>query len=244
MDSEEDYPDYLYVPGRGCMRYYAQNDPQWKQMRFRYPHQQNSPTFSGTGCVPTALANCIANLLIEDKLAVLGEYSKGSGFYICPCSMNQMECNRKHERYQLQTELDFDRFLCLAIGSYMSGNNPAQQYACGTMFLLDDLMKIYGLRYQKVDNLHQAAERVRADQAMAVCLVGGEDCPFTQSGHALVFCHADDQEYYFLDSYYRLNYEWDRQQIVRIVEPGVVAVSKDKISRLGASSIYVIWPQE
>ena len=243
MNTEDRYSEWLYVSGRGEMRYYAQNDPRWGMMHFRYPHHQVSPTFSGTGCVPSALANCIANLVSREKLIALDAYSQGEGFFICPCSMNSLECSRMHERYRLQTTSDYERFLSLAIGSYISGNNPELQYACGTLYMLDELAAIYGLRYQRVDDLHRAADIVRNQQALAIFLVGGEDCPFTQNGHALVLCYADDQEYYFLDSYFRLNYEFDRMRIVRIIEPGLVAVRRDKISRLGANSIYVIWPE-
>ena len=158
--------------------------------------------------------------------------------------MNQLDCNGKHDRYLLQNARDFDRFLCLAIGSYISGNNPDGQYACGTLAMLDELMEIYGLRYQKMDSLKQAAEIVQNERALAIFMVGGEDCPFTANGHALVLCHADENEYYFLDSYFRLEYELDKLRLLRIVEPGLTAMKKETVSRLGANSIYVIFPEE
>ena len=244
MHSEDAYPRYVQVPGRGEMRYYAQNEPLWGKMSFRYPHQQKKVNFSGTGCVPSALAHCIVNLVPQEELTTLNAYSQGDGFQICPCSMNQLDCNGKHDRYLLQNARDFDRFLCLAIGSYISGNNPKGQYACGTLAMLDELMEIYGLRYQKMDSLKQAAEIVQNERALAIFMVGGEDCPFTANGHALVLCHADENEYYFLDSYFRLEYELDKLRLLRIIEPGLVAMKKETVSRLGAGSIYVIFPEE
>lgn len=244
MATEDAYPRYVQVPGRGEMRYYAQNEPLWGKMSFRYPHYQAPMYFSSTGCVPTALANCIANLVSREKLTVLREHAAEKDFFICPCSMNLVECNRTHARYPLTTTADFDRFLCLAIGSYISGNNPEGEYACGTLAMLDELMEIYGLRYQKLDDLKQAAEIVQKERALAIFLVGGEDCPFTASGHALVLCHADENEYYFLDSYFRLEYELDKLRLLRIVEPGLAAMKNDKVSCLGANSIYVIFPEE
>lgn len=238
------YPPRVLVPGRGSMRYYAQNDPTWGLMTYRFPHQETEPRFSGAGCVPTALANLIANLVEPEQLSAIDAYSyQDEGFFICPCSMNRLDCDRTHTRYRLTTAQEFDRYFCLAVGSYLSGNNPVGDYACGTLYLAAPLLRIYGLPFVLAEHdLSFAARAVTREGALALMLVGGPDCPFTSGGHALVLCSVDSENYYFLDSFRREEYPLDTNGILQVVEPGVTAVRRDRIDDLGAYQIYVVYP--
>lgn len=244
IDTSDAWPGQVTVPGRGAMRYYAQNDPTWSLMTYRFPHQETEPRFSGAGCVPTALANLIANLVEPEQLPAIDAYSyRDEGFFICPCSMNRFDCDRTHTRYRLTTVQDFDQFFCLAVGSYLSGNNPASDYACGTLYMAAPLLRIYGLRFVLVDeNLSLAAQAVAQEGALALMLVGGPDCPYTSGGHALVLCAVDGESYYFLDSFRREEYPLDTKGILRMIEPGVTAVRRDRVGDLGAYQIYVVYP--
>ena len=243
MDFSQSISGYLEAPHRGTVRYYAQNDPIWGMMSHRFPHQEIEPRFSGTGCVPSAVANCIANLVPRERLSEIGKHSYlNKGFFICPCSMNRMGCDGTHSRYQLTDERDFDEFFSLAVGSYLSGNNEMHEYACGTMFLTGPLLSTFGLSYVRTDNLNFAAREVMLEGAQAVLMVSGPDCPFTSGSHALVLCDADLDNYYFLDSFFREEYPLDQMQIVTILAPGLVAVPQSQAYRLGAYDIFVVYP--
>lgn len=245
IDTSRAWPGQVRVPGRGLMRYYAQNDPTWGLMTYRFPHQEMEPRFSGAGCVPAALANLIANLVEPEQLPAIDSYSyRNEGFLICPCSMNRFDCDRTHTRCRLTTVQEFDDFFCLAVGSYLSGNNPEGDYACGTLYLAAPLLRIYGLRFVLAEHdLSLAAQAVAQEGALALMLVGGPDCPFTSGGHALVLCAVDSENYYFLDSFRREEYPLDTKGILRVVEPGVTAVRRDRAGDLGAYQIYVVYPQ-
>lgn len=243
IDAGASFPDRVQAPGRGEMRYYPQNDPAWGLMTYRFPHQTMEPRFSGTGCIPSALANCIANLVPEERLPLLGAFSyQSQGFSICPCSMNRFDCDQTHDRYLLTTPEEYGRYFCLVIGSYLSGNNPQADYACGTLYLARELFRQYGLDSEETESLSQAAQAVRRDGALAVMMVGGPDCPFTEGGHALVLCDVDGDNYYFLDSFRREAYPLDTRRILRVVEPGLVAVRRDRAADLGAYQIHVVYP--
>ena len=75
-------------------------------------------------------------------------------------------------------------------------------------------------------------------------MVGGENCPLTKSGHALLLCDVDEDDYYFLDSFRHEAYEDDALHIVRVVQPGLIAVSRRQAYRLGAYQIIIVYPPE
>jgi len=236
---------FVEVPGRGQMRYYAQNDPVWASMIYRFPDQSNQPRFSGAGCVPSALANAFANLVAPERLTAILDYSyRNEGFSICSCSMNRKGCYQKHSRFRMETAADVENFLCLVIGSYMSGNNPEGTFINGNLSKIWELSRIFGLTCTQVRQDFAAAAKAVSQGDMAVMLVGGDDCPFTQKGHALALCGVGEDSYYFLDSFRREEYELDRLHIVEVLEPGLVAVKKDKLFRLGAYEIYILSRRE
>lgn len=237
----------VQVPGRGEMRYYAQNDPLWGQMAYRFPGQENTPRFSGSGCVPSALANCFANVLRPEEMTIIlsQAFRESEGYRICSCSMNRKGCYQGHERYQLTTTLDLQIFFSLVMGAYMSGNNPTGATSNGSFGMIWELKNLFGLTCDRVSTLSEAAKLIGERDGMAVLLVGGDDNPFTSTGHALTLCGATDEEYFFLDSFCRETYELDKFGCIRVLEPGLVAVPRDKAFRLGAYSIHVIArPQE
>ncbi|MBQ4075038.1 MAG: hypothetical protein IJD39_07545 [Clostridia bacterium] len=237
---------YREAPGVGTFRYYAQNDPTWGQMEFYFPHLKNNhPSFSGAGCVPTATANLIANMVDRNQLPSLSGISwKGDGFYICPCSMNRYECDHTHSRFRITTAQDFDKYLCLVIGSYYSGNNKDQNYSCGTLYMFGKLMKHFGLRYEYNVTIQKAARAVEKEGAMAVFMVGGDGNVFTSSGHALTLCAATDDTLYILDSFARTQDEYknNHKQMLRVIEPGMVAFDRNRIERLGAYQVHLVYP--
>lgn len=242
--ARDGFPQCLTAPNRGTLRYFAQNDPVWATMTYRYPHFENEPRFSGAGCVPSTIANCVVNLLPPEALPAIDRYSwRGEGFPICPCSMNLYDCDGTHDRFRIRQAADFERYFCLVIGAYMSGNNSEHALVCGTLSMTDELCGIYGLRCERAESMTAAAEAV-ARGALAVMMVGGEDCPLTKSGHALLLCDVDEDDYYFLDSFRHEAYEDDALHIVRVVQPGLIAVSRRQAYRLGAYQIIIVYPPE
>ena len=131
-------------------------------------------------------------------------------------------------------------FLSLIIGAYMAGNNPRGEFMNGNFSMVWELAELFGVSCTRVKEDIRAAARAVSQGAMAILLVGGPDCPFTQTGHALVLCGVGEEEYYFLDSFRREVYELDRFNSVRVIAPGLVAVPKDKVFRLGAYEIYIL----
>ena len=245
-DWSQSISGYVEAPNRGRLRYYAQNDPVWATMVYRFPHQDYEPRFSGAGCIPSALANCIANLLPPEELTRLSAFThRDEGFFICPCSMNRLNCDGSHTRYPIATAEDFDRFFCLVVGSYLSGNNEINDYACGTMHLTAHLLELYGFSFDRADdNISYAAQEGADRGALTILMVAGDDCPFTSGSHALVLCDADSEYFYFLDSFYREEYPLDRLHIVNIITPGLVAVPRKEAHRLGIYDMYIVYPPE
>ena len=65
---KEDFSGIVEVPGKGPMRYYAQNDPLWQDMAYERAETQSRRPFGDGGCGPTAGAMAIANLVPEEEL--------------------------------------------------------------------------------------------------------------------------------------------------------------------------------
>ena len=236
------------APGIGTFRYYAQNDPTWGKMRFRFPHQVDvEPRFSGAGCIPTATANLIANMVDGDQFPSLAGLTwKGKGFYICPCSMNRYDCQESHSRFLIETQADFEKYLCLVIGSFYSGNNTNQEYACGTMYLVGRVLKHFGLKYEYDVSIYRAVRAVQDEGAMAIFMVGGENNVFTTGGHALVLCAATNDTLYLLDSFARTQDEYmhNYSQMLKVIQPGLVTFERAKMERLGAYQIHLVYPKQ
>ena len=241
LDMSRMVSGYVEVPGRGAVYYYAQNDPLWGGMAFRFPDQAYTPLFSGSGCVPSALANAFSNLAEDEVLARILDVSyQKKGYFLCSCSMTRKGCYENHNRFQVQEQADVKRFFSLLMGSYMAGNNPRGEFANGNFSMVWELARLLDLSCTQAKDDFGAAARAVSQGAMAIMLVGGQDCPFTKTGHALVLCGVGEEEYYFLDSFRREYYELDRFRSVRVIEPGLVAVPKDKLFRLGAYQIYIL----
>ena len=66
---QEGYSGIIEVPGKGPMRYYAQNDPLWQDLAYERSETQSRRPFGDGGCGPTAGAMAIANLVTEEELS-------------------------------------------------------------------------------------------------------------------------------------------------------------------------------
>ena len=123
LTQKEGYSGIVQVPGKGPMRYYAQNDPLWQDLAYEQSETKSRRPFGDGGCGPTAGAMAIANLVPEAELSKIAQYAKKE-YAICPCSITKEKCiHSYHARYVLTSQRDFVRFLPLVLGDFAIGNN-------------------------------------------------------------------------------------------------------------------------
>ncbi len=246
MDALEGVSKKVYIPGRGVMRYYAQNDPIWTRMRYEAINSNKSRHFGQGGCAPTAVAMALANVATDQQLEMLTAFTrKENGFTFCPCSVNQFYCSGRHLRYKIETAQEMRRYLPVAVASFASGNNlwnhksRGRGYGTGPHFI-QMIADICQLKFSAARSLNDALDTLAAG-GIAVVTTTGRDSPFTGGDHYLVLAHADEEYLYFLDSFLKGDYSrTDRRGLLTVLEPGVVRANRADIKKLLLYSYYLL----
>lgn len=238
----EEYSGLIEVPGKGLMRYYAQNDPLWGDLAY-----ENSASlsrrrpFKDGGCGPTAGAMAVANLIPEDELSAVSSLAKQE-YAICPCSINKSKCIHYHARYVLTTQRDFVRFLPLVFADFAAGNNifgmssRGEAQGTGTGFLYE-IVKAYGITITATQDYGQALSALRAgDTVVGHASRGGA---FTNTGHYVLIASVDDEKLYILDPLCRTEYKTNNGRKIEIIQPGLVALRHGDVSVANLGSFFI-----
>lgn len=237
----EGYSGLVNIPGKGQMRYYAQNDPLWAALCYEKSGTQKRRPFRDSGCGPTAFAMVFAELIPQEELPQLCSYAKQM-FSLCPCSLNKSRCNKNHDRYIITSERDYIRFLPLIFGDYATGNNLSSTYsrssAPGTQSeFMEEISLSFGIEMVLSYDLQDAlAALENGASVIALAAAGGS---FTDSGHYVKFAHADDERLYILDPLYREEYKTKNGRKIEIVQPGLVALKYENIRYALFSKFYI-----
>lgn len=239
---DETYSGWMDVPGKGPMRYYAQNDPLWGALCYERQETKSRRPFRDGGCGPTSAAMAVAYLVPEDELNAVSAYAKAA-YSLCPCSLNKGKCNRAHARYVLTSQRDFSRFLPLVIGDFATGNNTFGGYSrttamgTGSGFLVD-LAKVYHLSLRITSNWSLALEAM--ENGSAVIAAAGRGGAFTTTGHYVFLAHADADRLYVLDPLRRETYQTRQSKKLEILQPGLVALTYENIGAAAFGSFYIL----
>lgn len=229
FSQEEGYSGLVEVPGFGEMRYYAQNDPLWRDLIYEKEdtHASSRP-FRDSGCSPTALAMAVANLVSADELSVIRQYAKHD-FALCSCSVNKGRCTHSHTRYVISSQRDYERFLPLIFGDFAAGNNTlgvvSRSTAVGTgSAYLEKIAQVYGLSIRFVNDYSEAVELVGTKNASVMALAG-KNGVFTTVGHYMYLAGKDGENLFIFDPLLRKNYRaytnWSK---VEVLQPGLVSM--------------------
>lgn len=242
----EEYSGMVEVPGRGLMRYYAQNDPLWASLIYeRYDSTLWRP-FRDSGCCPTAAAMAVALLVPEERLSEVAAHAKQE-YSLCPCSLNKAKCYNHHERYVLTTERDFVRFLPLVFGDFALGNNiynacSRAEFIAGTSpAYLYCVAPIYGLKLTMVSSYTEALNALEAGYGVVATAGGGG--AFTNTGHYVFLAHADAERVYIMDPLARSEYKTNNGKKIEIIQPGLVSMTHDNVRYASFTSFLIFSPE-
>ncbi len=234
---------WVDVPGRGEMRYYAQNDGLWIDLIYESPASSKKRPFGDGGCNPTALAMAVRMLVDENELPLIGA-DAARPFSLCNCSLNKNACGYGHARYYLTSPRDYDRFLPLVFGDYACGNNTrgvrSRSEAKGTVGgYMKYVCEAYGLALETVSDQKTGLNAVTKEDTavIAYCASGGA---FTTVGHYVLIAWADDTNVYFLDPLCRDVYKTNNSSHVHIIQPGLVYMSRSELKYAGISGYIII----
>ena len=239
---KEGFSGMIEVPGKGPMRYYAQNDPLWEKMAYEQSGTQSRRPFGDGGCGPTAGAMAIANLVPEAELGKISQYARKE-YALCPCSITKEKCiHSYHARYVLTSQRDFSRFLPLVLGDFAIGNNTFGVSGRGAdkgtnSGFLYQVAQVYGL------NVTATTDKAIAFQALLQgCTVVGHAArggAFTNTGHYLLIAHVDSEKVYVLDPLARETYKTNQGKILEIIQPGLVAIRHSDYAATGIGSYMI-----
>ena len=79
----EGYSGWINVPGKGLMRYYAQNDPLWAVLCYEREGTESRRPFRDSGCSPSAAAMAIYQTMGEDGIEIIGVKNIREAFDAC-----------------------------------------------------------------------------------------------------------------------------------------------------------------
>ncbi|MBR4537445.1 MAG: hypothetical protein IKO52_01220 [Clostridia bacterium] len=239
----EQYSGLVEVPGKGTMRYYAQNDPLWGGLTYERAETPSGRPFRDGGCGPTAGAMAVANLLPEEELSRIASAAKQE-YSLCPCSLNKGKCIHYHARYVLTSQRDFVRFLPLVFGDFATGNNRAgvhsrgESQGTGTGFLYE-IAKVYGITITATVDYDEAIRAMlNGDTVVGHASRGGA---LTNTGHYVLLAHIDEERLYILDPLCRTNYSgYPDGKKVEIIQPGLIAFTHEnvKAANMGMFMIF------
>ena len=239
----ETYSGMVEVPGKGMMRYYAQNDPLWGALTYERAEGSAARPFRDGGCGPTAGAMAVANLLSEEELPRIAAAAKKE-YSLCPCSLNRGKCTHYHARYVLTSQRDFVRFLPLVFGDFATGNNTAGVHSrgdakgTGTGFLYE-IAKVYGLTVTATANYDEAVRALQSgDTVVGHASRGGA---LTNTGHYVLLAHIDGQRLYILDPLCRTDYsDYAGGKKIEILQPGLIALAHENVG-VANIGVYMIF---
>ncbi len=239
----EQYSGLVEVPGKGTMRYYAQNDPLWSALTYERSTSSSLRPFGDGGCGPTAGAMAVANLIPAEELSRIAAEARQE-YSLCPCSLNMAKCIHRHARYVLTSQRDYVRFLPLVFGDYATGNNldgvysRGQAQGTGTGFL-HDIAKVYGITITSTADYDEAIRALlNGDTVLGHASRGGA---LTNTGHYVLLAHFDSERLYILDPLCRTDYSaYLYGKKVEIIRPGLIAFTHEnvKFSYLGMFMIF------
>ena len=238
----EQFSGLIEVPGKGEMRYYAQNDPLWRDLTYESGQSSTRRPFRDSGCGPTAGAMAVAALVPEDAFVRIAAYAK-SAYSLCSCSVNKAKCNKRHARYILTSQRDYVRFLPLIFGDFATGNNTlgdnSRSSNVGTSSgFLYDIASIYGLTLASTQSYDEAVLAVQSGDAAVVALAG-KGGAFTNTGHYVLLANIDDEKLYILDPLCRTEYKTNQGKKIEIIQPGLVALRHANVSAAQFSSFLI-----
>ena len=231
------------VPGKGPMRYYAQNDSLWGDLTYEKDDTNTRRPFRDSGCSPTAVAMAVASLVPDKNLSKISKQAKRE-YSLCSCSLNKARCNSSHTRYVLSSERDYVRFLPLIFGDFATGNNAAgsvsRAIAAGTgTGYLKDLLKVYGLQMTFTPDYSKARKAVQAGKA--VVGLAGRGGAFTNQGHYLFLANVDSEQVYILDPLCRTTYNgYNQGNKVTLIQPGLVSLKHSDIAAAKFNNFIII----
>ena len=237
----EQFSGLMDVPGKGLMRYWAQNDPLWRDLTYESGQSSTRRPFRDSGCGPTAGAMAVAALVPEEDFSRIAAYAK-TAYSLCSCSVNKAKCNKRHVRYILTSQRDYVRFLPLVFGDFATGNNTlgdnsrSSNVGTATGFLYD-IADIYGLTLTATKSYSDAIDAVKAGDA--VVALAGKGGAFTSSGHYVLLASVDDERLYILDPLCRTEYKTNQGKKIEIIQPGLVALTHQNVSVAQFSSFLI-----
>lgn len=240
---QETYSGLVDVPGKGKMRYYAQNDPLWAGLAYEKEDTDTRRPFKDSGCSPTAVAMAIASLVPDDQLSLISKSAKRD-YSLCSCSLNKARCKNNHARYVLTSERDYVRFLPLVFGDFATGNNTAgsvsRSIAAGTgTGYLKELVKPYGITMSFVSD-YAKVQKFLAQKNTAVVGLASSGGAFTSQGHYLFLAAADKEKLYILDPLCRTTYSnYNQGSKLTVIQPGLVSIRHADIGAAKFSNFIV-----
>lgn len=217
--------------------FYVQNSPEWN-----YLYTLDGLVVGPSTCAPTSLANLIVNCVPYDDLGKIAELTY-KPFRFDTDNINGNNSNPA-KCFTVTVKEDYMRYLPLCITNYAMGNNKVGiNGRYGNTFYYDPLLKHYGISYVKSKPLSYALEEVQTHDALVLVRTGGDDSPIApNNGHYFVMVYASDTYVYFLDSFVKEEYKYDRAHIIEQTEPGVIRVKRENVNRLALDAMYIVYP--
>lgn len=233
----ESYNKVVEIEGSFYL-YFAQNSPEWGGLS----------TVQGSNvrqsiCAPTSLANVLVNSVPMEDLNVL------LNMVSTPIRIDTMSINpvgiRSGLRFNIERCEDLLRFLPLCITNIQLRPNNTTSKVYTKMSYYDNYLDALSLNYTKSSDIEVCIQEIIDSGAYVIACTGGASSPIApNNGHYLTLIHADDEYIYMLDSIFRDSYQYDKKNIIEILEPGVIRVKRENLSDFPIGGVkYIVYPR-
>ena len=221
---------------------YAQNSEDWGDIAIG---KGSKKRVKGSACACFSLANTIINCVPYEELPIIREATR---YPIRIDSSSIVYGEGKYERasFEISRNEDYFRFFPLCIGNMACGNNYGLGDSFGSRGYYEYVLKLYGLEYEKIQELQDCINILKESNAYVIVCSGGSESPIAPKfGHYLVMAKYNDGKIYFLDSVFRDKYKDDKYGCIHPVEPGLFYVNEEDLDLLKITGTnFIVRPKK
>lgn len=240
LKSKESFNKLVEVPYRGQMKLYAQNSPEWDDMWYDRVNGDYK-YFGNAGCVATAAANAIVNIVENSELENIRKLMSRP-FMLDSVAMNINLGKPKRDKFVVEGD-DLVRYFPLAIGQFASGNNSMSIKTLRSNFYYKYLFEAFDLRENVYTDLNEALKELD-DRSIIIVSSGGKISPFAPIGHYFNIVSQDEEYVYAFDSYFRERYNFDKKKLIEVIEPGLIRFKKADSDKMALNKLIVVRKKE
>ena len=240
LKNSPSYTKILTVNGREGLLYFAQNSPEWDNLKYSEAKYHRDKIFGQSSCIATSLSMALANIVPYTDLKLINSIVK-EPIMVDSISTTRDRGRVKEFRFEITEDVDFLRFFPLVIGNWASGNNTKRIVENQSTYFYKILFELYGIDYIQTKDIKESF-KVLDRGGIVIVSSGGVASPISKKGHYFLMVSYDKDYVYFLDPLVRSKPYPDVKKIIEQLDAGVIRVKQSDIKDICLNLQYGLYP--